>query len=101
MLKRNVALQPFIIVVGQDSLKLQSFYIRIDQVMYEVPSFIEALFYLFQIYVRFNVSYPVQSENVYYFIQWAILNIETSSDVKIPLVCGMIKQVKNKLKPKK
>ena len=91
-MKLNV--QPFIITVGRSSYKLDKFYIQVDSISYEIPSFFEAIFILFKIYLTANIAYPFESENVCYFIQWGLMKIKTNSDVHIPSVYTALNRLK-------
>lgn len=82
------------IVVGPQLTTLEKVYVRVDSVQYELPSVIEALYFLFQLYIIFNISYPKESDNVCYAIQWAAMNIRMDSDVRIPFIYNTLNKLK-------
>lgn len=95
MSKMGIRLQPFVIACGQDILQLDRFYVCIDNVSYEASSLLEAIHILFQFVIRFNVGYPVESENFCYFIQWGLYCIKSDWDTEIPAVYTELKKLKN------
>lgn len=96
MKKRKLNLQPFIIIIGDGILSVEKIYIRVDDVMYELDSLLNALYVLYQVYTLFNMAYPVESENLSYFIQWNVLNLKTDSDSQKASVFAFIKKLKLK-----
>ncbi|XP_016837924.1 uncharacterized protein LOC103317241 isoform X2 [Nasonia vitripennis] len=97
MSNMKLSLQPFIILVGVNLKRIDQFFVRVDTVTYELPSLAKAIDILFKLYIFFNISYPVECENLFYFIQWAVYDIITESDVKIPSVCTLVHKVKKRL----
>lgn len=86
-------LQPFIIVVGPSAEALESVHIRIDDITYMIPSLLTALDVLFKIYITVNIAYPLESENICYFIQRGIFNIQTVFDDPSPFVSDTIDKI--------
>ena len=86
--------QPYIIVITSTVTEVGKCYIRVDDITYESDSFLKALYGLFKIYLVYNIAYPVECENVCYFVQWCLLNIRTSTDVQIPFVYNFINRLK-------
>ena len=93
MLKLKQPTQPFIIAVGPNIASLNAFYVRLDAVMYQVTSLLRALDVLFKIYITYSVRYPIQSENLAYFIQWAIYDIHTKEDAQVPAIYNILNQL--------
>ena len=96
MFRKGLAFQPFIIVCGRNFMELNAFYVRIDSLTYETSSLLQALHILYQFYIRFNINYPIESENFCYFVQWGMYCIKSEWDVKIPLIYNYLKKkIKN------
>ena len=68
MSRMGLALQPFIIVCGRNFMELNAFYVHIDSLTYEASSLLQALHILYQFYIRFNINYHIESENICYFV---------------------------------
>lgn len=97
MKKKGLSLQPFIIVVGPDLVDIEKFHVRVDSVVYEMPSLSRAVDILFKIFLTFNVSYAKESEDFCYFIQWAVYAYHTEADTKIPGICNLVNKIKLRL----
>ena len=93
----GLSVQPFIVVVGPSVTQIQKTYVRIDTVMYELSSVAKALDILFKIFITFNTSYPLESENFCYFVQWSVYELYTESDTQIPFVHTLVNKVKKRL----
>lgn len=94
MLSYKQPVQPLIIVVGPDETKLNAFYVRVDSVLYKVPSLLRAIEILFKIFIIYNVSYPVESVNFAYFVQWGMFGICTKDDDRIPNIFNILNKLK-------
>lgn len=92
----NLKVQPFIIVVGPSSSNIEKVYIQVDEITFEIDSFLEAVYTLFQVYLVANLSYPLESVNLSYFIQWGVFNIRTDSDEQIPLIHSTLHKINKK-----
>ncbi|XP_071575054.1 uncharacterized protein [Temnothorax nylanderi] len=90
----NLTMQPFVIVVGPEVTTIEKVYLRIDKIMYEMPSVLKAIDVLFKIFITFNACYPKECENFWYLIQWDVYEIRTASDQKIPFVCSILHDLK-------
>ncbi|KAH0546489.1 hypothetical protein KQX54_010398 [Cotesia glomerata] len=80
MIQAKKTIQPFLIIVGQDELKLEKVYVQVDNV---------------------SLAYPIESENIWYFLQWGIYKITTNSDAQIPLVFSILNKLKLNTLPTK
>ncbi|XP_057333632.1 uncharacterized protein LOC130672879 [Microplitis mediator] len=96
MLKMGLPVQPFMIIVGKDSMSIDACYVRVDNVQYEIKSILNCLNTLLKVFLTFKVSYPVESETFWYFIQWGVYNIHTSCDIKIPFICDLFNKLKRR-----
>ncbi|TGZ50746.1 Uncharacterized protein DBV15_12392 [Temnothorax longispinosus] len=94
MSQMNLTMQPFVIVVGPEVTSIEKVYLRIDKIMYEMPSVLKAIDVLFKIFITFNACYPKECENFWYLIQWDVYEIRTASDQKIPFVCNILHDLK-------
>ena len=90
----DLNMQTFIIVVAPNATEVEKVYICFDDTTYEPESLLRALHGLFQIYLIYNIPYPVESENSCYIIQWSLLNIRTPTDVQIPAVYNHINRLR-------
>jgi len=85
-------IQPCILVVGSllDPKQIMVFF---DNIKYKMFSAVKAIDICFKIFHVFNVEYPIESNDVWLFIQTFFYNIKTKYDKTNYL----IKQVINKL----
>lgn len=60
MYKKDLIVQPYIIVVGSD-LNVHSFYVIIDNKHYETSMLLDALKFCFQTYFVLDMKYPPES----------------------------------------
>lgn len=93
MLQMNLTMQPFIIVVGPEITAIEKVYIRLDTILYSMPTVLKALDTLFKIFVTFNACYPKECENIWYLIQWGIYEIHTIWDENIPFLCSALNKI--------
>lgn len=94
MSQMNLTMQPFVIIVGPEITLIEKVYLRIDKIMYEMPTVLKAIDVLFKIFITFNACYPKECENFCYLIQWNVYEIHTASDQKIPFVCNIQSKLK-------
>lgn len=47
-----------------------------------IPSFFEAINYLFKFYITFNLPYPIECDNICFFYQRKVLDITRESGEK-------------------
>lgn len=94
MLQMNLKMQPFIIIVGPEITAIENVYIRLDNILYLMPSVLKALDVLFKMFLTFNACYPKECENFWYLIQWGIYDIHTSYDENIPFLCSALNKMK-------
>lgn len=64
-------------------------------IKYKMFSPIRALDICFKIYHIFNIEYPIQSVNVWLFVQKLYYNIENKYDKSCPLVNQIINEIYN------
>ncbi|CAI6348572.1 unnamed protein product [Macrosiphum euphorbiae] len=97
MLKRkyNVGdtIQPCIIIVGTVCVPLEIL-VYFDGIKYKVFSPIKALDICFKIFHVFNIEYPIESVNVWLFVQKFFYNIVNKYDKSCPLVNQIFNEIK-------
>lgn len=86
MHKCNQPVLPFIIVVSDNIQSLTNFIVYFDTIKYEFSSFHKAIDVLFKIYATFGINYPIESSNIYYYMQWAIYEVHKILDEKVPAI---------------
>lgn len=62
---KNLTVQPYLIVVEEDDYDVQSVYLCIDDILYEIPSLLEGLDACFKSFHVFHANYTVQSEHIW------------------------------------
>lgn len=80
-------------MVGPNLEDIQRVYVRFDDYIYEIPTFLKALDILFKYFLAFSVEYPNVSEEICYLIQWAVYNIRLQSGMKIPRALAITKNI--------
>lgn len=90
----NLTMQPFIIVVGSEITAIENVYIRLDTILYSMPTVLKALDVLFKIFITFNACYSKECENLWYLIQWGIYEIHTTCDENIPFLYSALNKMK-------
>jgi len=81
-------IQPFILVVGS-LLDPKQILVYFDNIKYKMFSVLKAFDTCFKIFHVFNLEYPIESANVWLFIQTYFYNITTKYDKS----CALIKQI--------
>lgn len=86
-------LQPIIIAVGTDILKITQFYIYYDDIKYKFNNFVAALDCCFKIFHILNLKYPKSSQSVWIFIQKFFYNIHLKEDNPAPNILCLLKDL--------
>lgn len=76
MSKRKRSLQPFLIVVAITLSDIEEVYICLDKTFYKLPSTIEALNTLFQIFYVLDTFFPPESSHLWHIIERAVYGIK-------------------------
>lgn len=76
-------MQPYVIIVGESELFIDSVYVCIDNIIYEIPSLLEAIDVCFKSYHVFNAKYPPQSEHILLLLQKGLYKFSTDWDSRI------------------
>lgn len=71
-------------MIGPKKTELQHFIVWVDSKEFEKQSLLEALYFLLQIYITFNIGFPAQSENIYQYFLNGVCNILTKKVLKVP-----------------
>lgn len=67
--------QPHILCIGEDVFHLREFYAVMEDTTYKATSFLHALEITFKMFNLFDFSYPLESINVWLFIQKVFFDI--------------------------
>lgn len=86
-------IQPCLLIVGTISEPSQIM-VYFDNIKYKVFSVVRAIDICFKIFHVFNLEYPIQSLNVWLFIQKLYFNISSKYDKPCPLVNQIISELK-------
>lgn len=78
-LRTGERLQPYMIFVETDS-EVTYFYDIINKFFYKVESALKAIDICFKSFFVFNIQYPTQCEQIWFFIQTYFFNIVTKFD---------------------
>lgn len=93
VLSTKEAIQPFIMFTGT-ILNPKDIMVFFDGIRYKFTSFIKAVDTCFQIFMLFNLKYPLASVLVWTFIQTFFYKISTSNDKKHPSINMLISSLK-------
>lgn len=78
---RNITLQPYLIVVGEEkSFSVDSIYLCINDIQYEMNKVSEALECCFKSFHVLNAKYTAQSEQIYLLLQVGVFKFRTKWD---------------------
>lgn len=81
-----------VIAVGPE---VEEVYVKVDEHMYRVPGIQKGVDICFKIFFALQAKYPIESEQVWQFIQLYIYNIETRQDKKFVGVNTLINDLNN------
>ena len=73
-------MQPYIIIVGQRDFEVNSVYVCIDEIVYEIPSLLKALDICFKSFHVFNAKYTPQSDHIWLLLQHGLYKFRTPYD---------------------
>ncbi|XP_029347666.1 uncharacterized protein LOC107882231 isoform X2 [Acyrthosiphon pisum] len=89
----NNPIQPCLLIVGT-ILNPTQILVYFDDVKYKFFSIIKALDICFKIFHVFNIEYPLESQNVWLFIQRYFYDVKLKFDKPCPLVYQIISELK-------
>lgn len=92
LLKWKQTLQPVIVAVGPE---VDEVYVKVDEHMYRVSGIQKAIDICFKFFFALQAKYPIESEQVWQFIQLYFYNIETRQDKKFVGVNTLINDLNN------
>lgn len=81
--------QPFLLLIGNNE-DIETTFVVIDTVRYQMPSVLRGLDLLFKIFHVFQVNYPKPSEHIWTLIQKCIFHISTRGDKDFPNIMHII-----------
>lgn len=73
----GLTLQPMIIAIGS-IINLTNFYVVVNNIKYESTSLMNAVNLCFQVFFALDAKYPVDSEMVWYFLQYHVYKINNA-----------------------
>lgn len=83
-LSKNITVQPYLIVVGDKNQNLvESVYLCINDIIYEMPSIITGLDVCFQSFHVLNAVYTRQSEQIWLLLQVGLYRFRTVWDAQL------------------
>lgn len=91
--QKNVPIQPCMLIVGT-IINPSQIIIYFDEIKYKFFSVIKAIDLCFKIYHVFNIEYPIESLNVWLFIQRYFFNIKSKYDKSCPIIQQIISELK-------
>lgn len=96
----GLSLQPHIIVIGKDLRNIDTISVELDKTTYSPPTLLKGLDILFKLFMAFNIAYPLETEHIWYFLQWKVFGITTKYDSHIPYIYESISRWTNLSKKK-
>lgn len=97
MYEIGLTVQPYIIGVGNTLEDVRSFYVVVDKLRYRFDSPLKALDICFKIFLTWNLKYPVESQQVWLFLQYSIYALKTDGDIVKPHVNKILQLMKMKI----
>lgn len=91
--KLKKTFQPYIIVVGSQFTAVETIYIIIDDVMYNMENILKAVDILYKVFQVLNVKYPTGCEQVWLFIQKYVYGRTTKWDKNDKSVMNLIDEL--------
>lgn len=91
----GLQLQPYMIFVETGDGQVVSFYVVINKFFYKVESALKAVDICFKSFFAFHLNYTKESEQIWFFIQKYMYNIETKYDNNLQFVNSMINDLDN------
>lgn len=89
----GITAQPIIIVVAHTLQEVESVYVRIESLLYQVSSVLQALDLLFKTHQTLHVSYPLPCEAVWLAIQRGFYGLKLAGDPRIIAVMNFLAQL--------
>lgn len=90
---KNNPIQPCLLIVGS-VVNPSQILVYFDEIRYTFFSIVKALDICIKIYHVFNIEYPIESLNVWLFLQRFFYNIKLKSDKPSPLINQIISELK-------
>ena len=73
---KGLTYQPQILLVGPKIENIETIYISIDNMRYEIKNILEAVSGCYKIMFALNAAYPIESANIWLFIQMCLFELE-------------------------
>ncbi|XP_077270762.1 uncharacterized protein LOC143901968 [Temnothorax americanus] len=85
-------LQPFPVIIGENTANITESYVYIDNFPYKVESPLRAIDVCFKAYQALHASYPFQSSQPWLFLQQAIYQLKFQWDEHVPSVATLVNE---------
>lgn len=79
-IRRNQTIQPFVLLIGADSLHIAASYVVVNKILYKMETPLDAFDVCFKSFFALRASYPKQCEPVWIFIQQVLYEIFPPTD---------------------
>lgn len=76
----GLTLQPHIFIVGPSLSEIISYFLIVDQVKYRLPNILSVVDTCFKVMWALYAKYPMETQNVWYFLQVGCYNLKTEFD---------------------
>ncbi|CAH0547426.1 unnamed protein product [Brassicogethes aeneus] len=86
MYRKNLTVQPYVLIVGPSLSNVSCSYVIINEHMYKTPSVLSALDICFKAYKVLDAKYSYECQHLWLLIQWHIYNLKCKFDPKVPFI---------------
>lgn len=91
-LQKGLTFQPVMIVIGEGTTDLKSFFCYYDGILYKFNSFLKCLDVSFKLFHVMNFEYPKEAQNVYNFIETFFYNFKTEVNCNVSNILQILKE---------
>ena len=78
--ERGLTYQPQILLVGPSLKEVETIYVSIDNTRFEMKNVIDAVDTCYKMIFAMNAAYPLESTNIWLFIEICLFEHENSGD---------------------
>ncbi|KAF5276647.1 hypothetical protein FQR65_LT16249 [Abscondita terminalis] len=89
----GLTLQPFTIAVGPSLVDINTYFVVVDDVLYQLPTSVAAVDCCFKIIIQLNAEYPTESSLIWAFIQEGFYELTTPYDKKYTAVSTLLSEL--------
>lgn len=99
-LRLGQTVQPYMIFVGEhcsglDSVDVHSFYVAINHNFLKLETALKAVDVCFKTFFSLDMNYPLESDQIWQFIQKYFYSVSTKYDKNYQMVNSIIKELNN------